>query len=239
MRRDSLFLVILALAGVIIPAANAGILFEVSGTSAAGLDVRFTAELSISGDDLTIVLTNNSPVDTLNPADLLSSFYFDIVNTDDQRPELTYISAVGNVYETSKTNPDTLAEVDADIMAVNPGDYSWMFASMDAAANPYLAFGIGTVGNSSMANNFKGNIVGGMDYSIYKGEITTQNLNDRLLVRETATFTFSGLSGFTEDDIAPRFAFGLGTGPDSMLTPEPLTLTMLGLGGLLLRKRAR
>ena len=146
---------------------------------------------------------------------------------------------MGDVYLCSRNNPDELDEAGADIKAVEADDDSWMFAVMNETVIPYLGFGIGTVGNSSLnPNNFNGRIVGGVNYAIYKGEITTQNLNNKLLVKETATFTFSGLTGFTENDIASQYAFGLGTAPDSLLTtPEPATLAMLGIGTLVLRKR--
>jgi hypothetical protein len=229
-------IIVLALAS----SASPAIIFQASGVSAKNVPVSFTAGLSIEGDILTIVLTNTSPVDTRNPDDTLGSFYFDILNAYGVRPVLTYLSATGDVYLCSKKNPDVLQEARADILADSLGEDSWMFAMMSTAANPYLRFGIGTVGNGNMTpNNFNGNIVDGVNYSIYKGEITTQNLNNVLLVKETATFTFSGLTGFTEGDIVQQVAFGLGTGPDSMMvaTPEPAMLAILGLGGLLLRRR--
>ena len=56
----------------------------------------------------------------------------------------------------------------------------------------------------------------------------------KLLVKNSATFTFTGVSGFTEDDIAERFAFGLGTAPDSFLAPEPSSvwLAIVGVVGV-------
>jgi len=67
---------------------------------------------------------------------------------------------------------------------------------------------------------------------------TTQSLsNPAYLVKDSATFVFSGLTGFTESDIQPEFAFGLGTAPDSLITPEPATMILLGVGSLLLQKR--
>jgi hypothetical protein len=243
MKRNTLVLcAFLAAVGISIQTAEAGVVFEASGTSAKGVDVSFKAELSILDDILTIFLTNTSPMDSLNPDDTLSSFYFDIVNGDGDRPVLTYTSAFGDVYRGSRNKPDTLVEADADILAVNVGDNSWQFKPMDADYMPRLGFGIGTVGNSNLSpNGFNGNIVDGMDYSIYKGEITTQNMNGKLLVKETATFTFAlpAGGGFTENDISRQFAFGLGTKPDMLLTPEPATLALLGLGTLLLNNRIR
>jgi hypothetical protein len=127
-------------------------------------------------------------------------------------------------------------------MAVSVGDNTWQFRTLDAAMSPFLGFGIGTVGNANLApNNFQGSIVGGIDYSIYTGDITTVNLDGTLLLSETATYTFSGLTGFREADISATFAFGLGTAPDSLLIPEPTSVLLLTAGALPLlhRKRTR
>ena len=116
----------------------------------------------------------------------------------------------------------------------------WQFrGDLDAMQNPFLGFGIGTVGNSGLSpNGFDGALVSPVDFAIYKGEITTQPLvNPDRLVKEMAAFTFTGLAGFTELDIADAFAFGLGTAPDSLLTPEPATMAIMGLGILIVRKR--
>ena len=219
--------------------AAAGLTFVSEGVSAKDVPVRFEAELAISGDMLTIVLTNNSPVDSLNPDDLLGSFYFDIVNAAGDRPVLTYVSAVGDTYKGVKDGSDIMLEAGANLQALSAGDNSWQFKELDVDYIPNLRYGIGTVGNNNLfPNGFNGNIVGSVDFAIYKGEIATQSLtNPDVLVKETATFVFSGLTGFSEDDIVDDFAFGLGTAPDSLLTPEPATVVLLGLGGVLLRRR--
>lgn len=220
-----------------------------SGTTPDTLvDVRFQADLTISGDTLTIVLINDSASldpssPSLNPNDLLSSFYFDIVDPFDNRPTLTYSSATGDVYLPDKDLADILQISGADIMAVNPGDDSWQFKDglSLAAGGSVLTFGIGTAGNSSLnPNGFNGNIVDGIDYSIYAGELTTQNLDGKLLVKESATFVFSGVSGFSEDDIDRVALFGLGTQPDSTaVVPEPGTFLLVGLGLIGVGVRAR
>jgi hypothetical protein len=220
------------------PPAHATVTHTATGVSAKGVPVEFEAALTISGDILTVTLTNNSPVHSLNPDDVLGSYYFDILDGGNNRPALTYLSATGDVYLADMDAPDVLQAAGADVMAVAAGDDSWQFRNMDAAFSPFLGFGLGTVGNNNLSpNNFMGNIVDGIDFSISKGDITTQNLDGKRLVRDMATFTFSGLTGYTEADISSEFSFGLGTAPDSLLVPEPATLSFLALAGLALRRR--
>ena len=219
--------------------SQATVIQDVTAISGVGTSVNLQAQLTISDDILTVELFNLSTDSSKAPDDLLSSYFFDIIDNSGNRPSLTYLSAIGDVYLTSKKDPDSLEEADADLKAVAFGDGTWQYTSFDPAIDPFLGFGIGTVGNSALSpNNLNGNIVDGMDYSIYAGDIATQNLNDRLLVKSGATFTFSGLTGFNEGDIAAESVFGLGTAPDSLVhVPEPATIGLLCLGLLVFRKR--
>ncbi len=236
----SVFLTILISGFFIIP-AYATVTQTASGVSAKGVPVSFQVDLTILDDTLTVTLFNTSTVPSANPDDTLCSFFFDIVDGGNNRPTLTYVSAVGDVYLTDKSSPDVLQTANANLKAVNVGDNTWQFRTLDVSASPFLGFGVGTVGNANLSpNNFNGNIVDGMDYGIYAGDVTTQNLHDRLLVKDSITFTFSGLTGFTEANIMPTVAFGLGTKPDSLIwTPEPTTILLLALGSLPLLRRRR
>jgi len=227
--------------------SGASVIQAVEGFSSLGTPVSFQAELTIAENTLTVVLENTSTVTSSAPSDLLSSYYFDIIKSG-SRPTLTYVSASGDVWLTAKAAADVLQTAGANLKAVIAGDGTWAFNNTcNAALNPFLGFGVGTVGNNSppylipTANTFNGSIVDGLNYSIYAGDVTTQNLHDKLLVKGPVTFTFSGVSGFSESDISSSFAFGMGTAPDGLMGPEPATLAFLGFGamGLLARRRRK
>lgn len=231
--------------GLVSPVLYATLSIEASGFSTKGTPVSFKAEFTISGDDLTIELTNTSPSASAYQADVLGSFYFDIMNGDG-RPTLTLTEATGDIWLVkSGEDDDELIGEDADLMTmVDPmaldNDMGWIFKSMNAAYSPYLGFGIGTVGNSTLTpNNFPA--MNGIETAIYTGEVIGSSLggpegDGRVLVKDSASFTFSGVYGYSEEHISSDVAFGLGTAPDSFI-PEPATLVLLGLGGLVLLKR--
>jgi len=92
-------------AGCLTLPARGAIVVDATGTSAAGNPVAFRATLAITGDELAIDLENISPVRTSEPADVLASFYFDLVRNG-ERPTLNYRSAAGQVFELLRKQPD-------------------------------------------------------------------------------------------------------------------------------------
>ena len=122
----------------------------------------------------------------------------------------------------------------SNLQAFNPGDNTWQFKDGFSlvTVQPPLAFGVGTAGNSSLTpNNFNGNIVDGFDFGIYVGDVTTQNLNNTLLVKNSAQFEFAGFSGFNLSQVSPHGVFGFGTNPDVIIAvPEPGTLSLAAFG---------
>lgn len=246
--------------------ARGAIVVDAAGTSAAGNPVAFRATLAITGDELVIDLENISPAPTSVPADLLASFYFDIVR-DGIRPVLDYRSAVGQVVAVQKnaadrpviyTPPPTAGGKGtvtpglglSDLMATKPGDFTWQLRQFAPAPEPRAGFGLGTVGNSTLApSNFDPKVVDGGDFAIYRGDDIEPkgNLPGTYLAHELVRFRFCVGKGWTEADIVDRFTFGLGTSPDSMIVvslPEPPAsaaslLVATGVVGCMARQAAR
>jgi hypothetical protein len=242
-RASSIAALVLCIAGISAPAAGsqAEVILPGSGVSSSGVPVSCEAHLMIVGDTLTIVFYNTSTVHSQNPSDLCSSLYFDIYNGANVRPNLVYQSATGDVWHTNASSPDTLDTANANLKAVSPGDHTWQFKTMDPTQAPSLGFGLGTVRNNNLSpNDFNNSVVGTFDYSLYAGDVDTSGLNGKSLVKDHITFVFSGLTGFTNDDISHNFAIGLGRDADVVLTPEPATFSLLlGLGLVGLRRRRR
>jgi len=243
----------------------------VSGTGGPGSvyhAVAAQARLAISGSTLSLVVANTSANDTTDPADALSSFYFDISHGG-LRPTLTYQSASGPLYRLLKGEPDTAYHYTPptkagesgtflsgtgtfDLRALKAGDETWQFKSMNSAATPFLGFGIGTVGNSGFpGNGFDTEVVGKgnsmINFSIYHGgDIQpTGNLKEAYLLKNsgTFTFTFTGTNHWSEDDIGRKAVFGFGTNPEGTIfvVPEPsaATLALLAAAAIACRSVCR
>jgi hypothetical protein len=217
-------------------------------------DMRLRAEFTIIGDTLTLVLENESEPSE-SKRDLLTRFYFDIVDDSGNRPTLTYLSAIGDVYEGDRNDPDPLEEAGKDLLADSEGDETWQFKQglelLTGATT--LSFGVGTVGShkykhKDSSNGFDKDIVHRTEYGIYAGDVLTCELDGESLVKSSATFGFSGLAGFTEADIAEVALFGLGkkSSHETLLAstgavPEAASglLLAIGLGGLALARGRR
>lgn len=199
---------------------------------------------------LKLVLTNNTSP-TLAPSDLLTSFYF---NASTGTGTLGYFDAKGFVYYTSQSGTDQgviytpplanpnnplpsitfVPGVQSNLMALANNFDTWQFKSglsLVVDSSPALGFGVGTVGNSLFGSNgFNGNIVDGLNFGIYTGDVTTQSLDNNLFVKDSITFRFAGFNGGIAD-ITPHAVFGFGTNPDTIVSvPEPSSFLLASAG---------
>lgn len=217
----------------------------VSGTSAVGNPVAFRMTFTTSGSTLSLELVNESPVPSTATSDVLSSFYFDVFQDGVRPPLLALAAASGDVYEVRRNAPDvfvpgSLPGGATDLRALVAGAGTWQFRAMDPSFAPLLGFGIGTAGNSALSpNGFDPKLVNQADYTLYSTGTGTDinpvgNLAGRLLVRGTASFTFSGIDPTRPVVVPDRFALGLGTSPDSIIIamPEPAAAGLIVPGTL-------
>ena len=164
----------------------------------------------------------------------------------------------------------TAALAPSNLVARVDGDSGWQFKAFDNVA-PQLGFGIGTVANSAIASVAGPGYVGAtfdpkivsqsgspgqtmINLGIYSngnqplpGDIAPDGkLEGSVLVNSKALFVFGSskkLDSFGASWVQGNVTFGFGTGPATVLLPEPdgISLaaigTAAGLGWLVLRRR--
>lgn len=277
----SLSWAIVALVSAGPPAEASTVTFLESGTSIEGHPLAVRAVLTGTGTTLTIDLFNEGPA-SRGAKDILTSFYFNIADPRSGiRPRLTYVSGRGQAYRVTTTGtdqsvswtPQTLTGSSAlasNLIAVNPGDQGWQFKAFDPPATvpPTLGYGLGTVGNSSLAPlgiNFNGNVVSGNDpgrtminlgiYSLGTGTsgiVATGAIINSFLIRNHAEFTFlvtgteiTSLNPFDASWVGDNVTWGFGTAPETLFLPEPASNAVAaaafaaGIGWFVRRRTAR
>lgn len=167
------------------------------------------------------------------------------------------------------TTSGTGADAPSNLLAIQKFNEGWQFNTLTPPpAFPGLGFGIGTVGNSdiglfipgasSSTAGFKGNVVRGtapasmINLGIYSTGtgvdiIPDGGLDGSRLIRTEAVFSFTSdkdLDSLTQSWVQGNVTFGFGTGPDSVLLPEPTSLPLAMIGGIIatcwqLRSRRR
>lgn len=230
------------------------VVFEGSTTGTSGLLATRATFTTGSAGVLKLRLENISPAASGARADLLTSFYFNVLSgtTTGTSAPLSYQNAVGQVYYTvggfvpdfpvkytpppppGGTVTDPAPPELSNLQAFNAGDHTWQFRSGLALANttPPLAFGVGTVGNDDFdPDSFNGNIVGNDDFGVFVGEVTANSLDGFLLVKDAIHFEFAGFGAFDLTQISPYGVFGFGSDPEFIITvPEPTGIVIAALG---------
>lgn len=182
----------------------------------------------------------------------------------------TFVSWQTNPQQLYTTGTAALAP--SNLVATVAGDSGWQFRAFDNAG-PQLGFGIGTVGNSNIGivggpayagATFDPQIVSQsgppgqtmINIGIYSngnqplpGDIDAGGeISGATLVNTRALFLFGSsrnLETFGQSWVQGNVTFGFGTGPSTVLLPEPggigmaATAAVAGLGWLVRRRRRR
>jgi hypothetical protein len=233
----------LSLAGHVTPSAAAPITFTGSSGSLSA-----SATFTVVGSNLQVVLTNTGASDAMVPTDVLTAIFFDITGT----PLLTAVSATsgGTTYTLNVGGPPiTVSLVGTDIGG------AWAYEEGTPAHGALYGIGAAGFSNFGPPDVFPGpNVdsdpgVDGVGYGLLPAgdNLMTGNggLNNRQFTKNSDTFLLGlGSLASTFDPSASihnlTFQYGtsltettiLGVPPPPRVTPEPVTLVLLGMGFL-------
>jgi hypothetical protein len=232
----------LSLAGHVTPSAAAPITFTGSSGSLSA-----SATFTVVGSNLQVVLTNTSASDATVPTDVLTAIFFDITGT----PLLTAVSATSG--GTSITLDVGSPAIFVSASGTDIGG-AWAYEKGTLAHGALYGIGAAGLGVFGPPNVFPGpNVDGdpgvdGVGYGLLPAgdNLMTGNggLNGRTFTKNSDTFLLGlgSLSGFDPSSSIHNLTFQYGTSltettilvvpPPPRVTPEPVTLALLGMGFL-------
>ena len=221
------------LVGILGSAATSEAVLSISGTCD---NLSAQADFTVSGNTLTVVLTNTSASDVLVPADVLTALFFDISGFSGT---LTPVSAMLSGGSTVFFGSDGGGNVG--------GEYAYatgLSGAPNGASSGISSAGFGLFGGG----NFNGSNLGGPDavnglqYGITSAGDNTATGNQAVtggneLIKNQVTFTLTSDTAFLESAITNvSFQYGTSlnepncTPGDHPSVPEPSTMLLLGLG---------
>lgn len=233
MRKKS-FLFAACAAGLAIGSlAQASVIFSGSGNNPEVNQIASgSAMFTISGDTLTLVLTNTTLPRTLAQGNAMTGVTFDVGNGSAVLTLTSTALTSGADYWTSKFATNNAAALNG----------SWTNV---LGASPLAAYGVATTGFNGRFNG--GSIALGNaapNYGIvaagtFDGTNVAFGGSQFPFVQNSMTFTFTGVLGFTEAQIGNvSLLFGTdGTG--IVRVPAPGSLALVGLAGLVAARRRR
>ncbi|MCC6125343.1 MAG: PEP-CTERM sorting domain-containing protein [Pirellulales bacterium] len=223
-----LFSMILGIAAVLVMASPAQAVIFVSSSGS----LSASADFSIVGGNLQVILTNTSTSDVLVPSEVLTAVFFDWPPSN---PSLTRISAVLNAGSSvlfGTTDPG----------GVVGGE--WAFKSGLSGAPGGSALGVSSAGFGLFAPSdvFPGtNLQGpaepdGVQYGITSAGDNPATGNtpvtgSNALIKNSVVFTLGGLPAGADVSTLTNVQFQYGTALDETIVPEPLSVivwTLLG-----------
>lgn len=209
--------------------------FAFSGISGAnGQALSASAEFQVSGTNVTVILTNTATAAANDGANVLAGLYFDLNSSR------TFSN--GNAFLTSGSN--LVKKNDNSNQVGNSLNNEWMFkagvVSTGGQQNFSADYGIGATGFNfspnadTFAEQFHGgNVMAGAndDYGLVPTLGITVGSPSNLYMRNSATFTFTVNSTFSESDIRNvRVSYGSAGQSVIQSVPEPTTMSALTLG---------
>jgi len=220
------------LLGVIGNATQSEAVLSISGTCD---NVSANANFTVSGNTLTVILTNSSTNDVLVPSDVLTALFFDISGFSGT---LTPVSAMLSGGSTVFFGSENGGNVGGEWAYANNLSGAPNGATMGISSSGFGLFGDGNFNGPNLENP---DAVDGVQYGITSaGDDSTTGNNavtkQNALIHNQLTFTLTSDTGFSESSIS-HVSFQYGTSLEETnctpghppTIPEPSAMLLLGL----------
>lgn len=216
--------------------AGASVVFSGSGNNPeVGANASGSAEFSISGDILTVVLTNTTAPRTTAQGNALTGVTFDVTGANPALDLASTAMTAGSLLWTSKTASTSSANING----------SWTDV---LGASPLGEFGAASTG---FAGRFNGGSISLGNASPNYGVVAAGTFNGTNgvsfggsqfpFIQTSLTLTFSGATGMSLASLSNvKILFGTdGTGIVETTVPAPGSVALLAMAGVVAGRRRR
>lgn len=229
---------VLSVTALAAPVSSADLL-TMSGSSGSK---AASVQLNLSGDSLTVVLTNTSLADVMFPADVLTAVFFHI---DGAPVSLTPVSAV-------LTAGSSVILDSQPVGGVVGGEWAYLGSLTESGIlsgsnHGISSSGLGIFGGPSFpGDNLDGPAaVNGLQYGLTSAGDNPATGNGGImgsggLIKNSVTFTFSGATGLSLPQVrSAYFLYGTAVGEGGFAVPTPGVTALLGISATLASRRRR